>query len=171
MSQHQGENDFADRLRAMHRHRVSGGECAEYAQSPADPSSAHCAQSAENSRAPDTAHPPATTGYATTDDESADGQPAYRACDKPLPMGLTARDAGVNCLILAYALRLHTEHWLGVSGDDPLGRDVCECVRQDIGEAVQALDGAMTGRQPGASTRKTDVESQTGDRQTPKGMG
>ena len=82
--------------------------------------------------------------YATDDTQATAGAPVYQPNDEPLPATGDVRQAGINCLILAYSTRRHVRRWLDVAGGKPLDADTADAVRADLGAALELLAPSPT---------------------------
>ena len=78
--------------------------------------------------------------FAHCDAEADAGRPVYDVAYDRLPDGQTPRQAGVDCLILAFATRRRVRHWLDLANGGPLDADVLENVAADVDGAQKMLD-------------------------------
>lgn len=90
--------------------------------------------------------------YATCDADAAAELPLYdpaREGHTPLPQAQSARQAGVDALILTYATGRRVRHWVDLAGGQLLDDDVLDAVTTDLSKAIETLTtakGAVNAR-------------------------
>ena len=139
--------DVSDDLREMLAGLMSlpapSAQYAECAESTADAHSANCAHSAPASVFEDAAETiEAAHTFARSDADLAQGQPVYGPSDAALALPVTLYEAGANSLILAYALRRHTERWLAMADGEPPDAAILHDVLEDLHATLRMLEPA-----------------------------